>query len=58
MMFSILLVIAVYDFKHKIIPDMLSFVFSVIAFIGLFFFSDYIFYFHIPTILEFYQGYY
>ncbi len=56
MMFSILLVIAVYDFKHKIIPDMLSFVFSVIAFIGLFFFSDYIFYFHIPTILEFLSG--
>jgi len=55
-MFSILLVIAVYDFKHKIIPDTLSLVFGVLAFIGLFFFNDYIFYLHIPTVLEFLSG--
>jgi len=55
-MFSILLVIAVYDLRHKIIPDMLSFLFGVITFIGLFLFSNYLFYSHIPTILEFLSG--
>jgi leader peptidase (prepilin peptidase) / N-methyltransferase len=55
-MFSILLVIAVYDFKHKIIPDTLSFIFGIIAFIGLFFFSNYIFYPHFPSIPEFLSG--
>ncbi|MCX6751294.1 MAG: prepilin peptidase [Candidatus Nomurabacteria bacterium] len=55
-MFSILLVIAVYDFKHKIIPDMLSLIFGVITFVGLFFFANYLFYPHIPSILEFLSG--
>jgi leader peptidase (prepilin peptidase)/N-methyltransferase len=55
-MFSLLLVIAVYDFKHKIIPDVLSLIFGVIAFIGLFFFVDFIFYPHLPSILEFLSG--
>ncbi len=55
-MFSILLVIAVYDFKHKIIPDTLAFIFGLIAFIGLFFFADFIFYPHLPSILEFLSG--
>lgn len=55
-MFSILLVIAVYDFKHKIIPDVLSFIFGIIAFVGLFLFSNYLFYPHIPSILEFLAG--
>ena len=55
-MFSILLVIAVYDFKHKIIPDTLSLIFNILAFIGIFFFSSYLFYPHIPTVLEFLSG--
>jgi len=55
-MFSVLLVVAVYDLKHKIIPDALSFIFGIMAFIGLFFFSNYIFYPHIPSILEFLSG--
>lgn len=55
-MFSILLVIAVYDLKHKIIPDRLSLIFGVITFIGLFFFANYLFYPHIPSILEFLSG--
>lgn len=55
-MFSVLLIIAVYDFKHKIIPDSLSFIFGVATFIGLFFFSNYIFYPHFPSVLEFLSG--
>lgn len=55
-MFSILLVIAVYDFKHKIIPDTLSLIFGIITFIGLFFFANFVFYPHIPSILEFLSG--
>jgi leader peptidase (prepilin peptidase) / N-methyltransferase len=37
-MFSILLVIAVYDLRHKIIPDKLSLIFGILAFLGLFLF--------------------
>ena len=55
-MFSLLLVIAVYDFKHKIIPDTLSLVFGVVTFIGLFFFSNFLFFPHIPSVLEFLSG--
>ncbi len=58
-MFSLLVVIATYDLRHKIIPDMLALVFGVLAFIGLFFFNSNnfpIFYFHIPTVLEFLSG--
>jgi leader peptidase (prepilin peptidase)/N-methyltransferase len=63
--FCLLLVIAVYDLKHKIIPDTLSIVFSILAFVGMFFFSalggsafggNYIFHPHIPSILEFLSG--
>ena len=55
-MFSLLLVIAVYDLRHKIIPDMLSFIFGVLAFIGLFFFLDSSFYPHLPSVLGFFSG--
>ena len=54
--FSILIVIAVYDFRHKIIPDMLSLVLGILAFVGLFFFNSYGFYPHFPSILEFASG--
>ena len=62
-MFSLLVIIAAYDFRHKIIPDALSFVFGALAFVGLFFFQagegqvlGSIFYPHIPTGLEFLSG--
>lgn len=55
-MFSVLLVVAVYDFKHKIIPDAFSLAFGIITFIGLFFFKDFIFYPHIPPVSEFLAG--
>ena len=54
--FSLLVVIAVYDLRHKIIPDALSFVLGILGFIGLFFFNSYGFYPHVPSILEFLSG--
>ena len=54
--FSLLLVIAVYDLKHKIIPDTLAIVLGVLSFVGLFFFTNYNFQPHFPCILEFLSG--
>jgi len=54
--FSLLLIIAVYDFKHKIIPDTLVLLFDIVAFIGLFIFSIYGFDIHIPGLWEFLSG--
>ncbi|MDQ3244763.1 MAG: prepilin peptidase [bacterium] len=54
--FSVLIVIAVYDLKHKIIPDLLVFIFGILAFIGLFLFTDNIFAPHWPTLLELLSG--
>jgi leader peptidase (prepilin peptidase)/N-methyltransferase len=42
--------------KHKIIPDALAFLFGLVSFIGLFFFSDYGFYIHIPALSQFFSG--
>lgn len=56
MMFCLLVVVAAYDLRHKIIPDALSFVFGALAFIGLFFFRSGDFYPHTPSILELLSG--
>src|SRR5258708_7321740 len=54
--FSVLLVIAVYDLKHKIIPDALAFVLGLLSFAGLFLFNNYGFYVHTPGLWEFASG--
>lgn len=58
--FSLLVVIASYDLRHKIIPDMLAIFFGSLAFIGLFFFNSNsflsVFYPHVPNFGEFISG--
>lgn len=56
--FSLLLVIAVYDIRHKIIPDTLALVFGLVVFLGMFLFNDYVFYPHIPSVFDFLSGLY
>ena len=56
LMFSLLLVIAAYDLRHKIIPDRLSLIFGLLAFLGLFLFNGSGFYPHFPSFLEFLSG--
>lgn len=55
-LFSLLIVITVYDFKHKMIPNSLSFALGLFSFVGLFFFLNTNFYPHIPTLMEFLSG--
>ncbi len=55
-MFSLLVVIAVYDLRHKVIPDSLSFAFAVLSFAGLFLFSENIFSPHLPSLADFSSG--
>lgn len=54
--FSLLIVIAFYDFKHKIIPDKLALMLGVWSFAGLFFFSDTGLSVHLPTLSQFLSG--
>lgn len=55
-LFSLLLVIAVYDIRHKIIPDSLALFLGIFAFIGLFLFDSYGFYPHIPGVYDILAG--
>ena len=54
--FSLLLVISIYDLKHKIIPDPLALVLGFLSFVGLFLFSNYNFHLHFPSLMEFLSG--
>ena len=54
--FSLLLVISVYDLRHKIIPDIFALVLGILSFLGLFLFTNYSFNPHFPSILEFISG--
>lgn len=57
--FSLLLVGATYDLKHKIIPDAVSIILAIIGFVGLFFFDPSgvnLPYFHLPTLYQFLAG--
>ena len=60
--FSLLIVIAVYDLKHKIIPDSMVFTFSILAFLSLFFIhTENIalisgFSLHHPSLLQIFSG--
>ncbi len=54
--FSLLVVISIYDLKHKIIPDRLAVILGVISFSGLFLFNAFGFYPHMPSFLEFASG--
>ncbi|KKU49718.1 MAG: Type 4 prepilin-like protein leader peptide-processing enzyme PilD [Parcubacteria group bacterium GW2011_GWA1_47_10] len=59
-MFSLLIVVAVYDIKHKIIPDSLAFLLGALAFAGMFFFNiddARLFYPHLPTLWQFLSGF-
>lgn len=55
-LFSILIAISVYDIKHQIIPDTLSFTFGLLAFIGMFLFTPLGIDPHLPNYSDFFAG--
>lgn len=55
-LFSLLIVLAAYDLRHKIIPDVFSFFFGLIAFLGIFFITSEGTALHLPSVLDFFAG--
>ncbi len=55
-MLSLLIVLAVYDIRHKILPDRLTVLFASIAFIGMFFVQGDAIVLHVPKLSQFLAG--
>jgi prepilin signal peptidase PulO-like enzyme (type II secretory pathway) len=58
--FSLLVVVAVYDIKHKIIPDSAALLLAALSFVGMFFFNIddvRLFFPHLPTLWQFLSGF-
>ncbi|MFN4181241.1 MAG: prepilin peptidase [Candidatus Paceibacteria bacterium] len=56
-LFALLVIITVYDIRHKIIPDGLSLLFGVLAFAGLFFIDSGLVFARMPTLTELSAGF-
>ncbi len=54
---SLLVVIAFYDFRHKIIPDELSLLLGVVSFMGLFMFQNFYLDMHLPDMSQVSAGF-
>ncbi len=55
-LWCLLIVISVYDFKHKIIPDKLVWTFTVISLVGIFVFKGDSVVLHLPTVFDLASG--
>ncbi len=54
---ALLVIITVYDIRHKIIPDRLSFIFGLLAFLGVFFIDSGLVFFHWPVLADLISGF-